>query len=230
MEIQKTVLASILSIITLFISAKLMGHRQISQLDVFDYISGITIGSIAAELATNLEEPYKPLIAMIIYILFSVGINFATNKFPKMRKYFNGTPSIILDDGKFNRENMIKAKLDLGEFLMMCRQDGYFDISQIQTAVYEYNGKLTILPTSSCRPLIPSDIGVSPAKESYIKEIIMDGRVLTSSLERIGRDKNWLNSQLKAQGYSSASEVFLGLIDDNYNLSLYKSKIKNHKA
>lgn len=225
MELTKTALTATLSVTVLFISAKLMGHRQISQLDVFDYISGITIGSIAAELATNLEDPQKPLIAMVVYLIFTISINLAISKFPALRKYFNGTPTIILNKGKIYRENMKKAKLDLSEFLLMCRQEGFFDISHIQTAVFEYNGRLTIMPTAEKRPTTPSDVGICPPEEAYLTEVVMDGRIIKNNLKRIGRNESWLNSQLKLQGYTNVSEVLLGLVDNNYNLSLYRMDV-----
>lgn len=220
MELLKTAIASVISIIVLFISAKLMGHRQISQLDSFDYISGITIGSIGAELATNIEEPLKPLIAMLIYLIFTVAINVLTNKSSALRDFFNGAPTIIMDNGKIYKENMKKEKLDISEFLMMCRQAGYFDISQIQTAVFEDNGRLTILPTSENRPITPSDIGLFPPQDLIFIEIIMDGRIQSENLRRIGKNEEWLNNQLKAQGFKSTSEVFLGIYGSN-KLSLY---------
>ena len=139
MEVLKVVLTSLLSAAALFIIAKIMGHKQMSQLDFFDYITGITIGSIAAELATELEEPLKPLIAMIVYGIIAVSLSVLTRKLPKTRKFINGTPTIIMNNGKLYRKNMKKAKLDLSEFMVLCRQEGYFDLSEIQTAIFEYN-------------------------------------------------------------------------------------------
>ena len=92
MDILNVILTALLSVVTLFIIAKLMGHKQVAQLDFFDYISGITIGSVAAELATELEKPWKPLIALIVYGCVSVLLNLLTHKFPKTRKFVNGTP------------------------------------------------------------------------------------------------------------------------------------------
>ena len=113
MEIIKVVLTTLLSIVSMFVIAKIMGHKQISQLDFFDYITGITMGSISAELATELEAPLRPLIAMVIYGLVAVGLSLFTNKFPRIRKFVNGTPTIIMNNGKIYRENMKKAKLGL---------------------------------------------------------------------------------------------------------------------
>ena len=224
MDIIKVILTTLLSVVTLFILAKIMGHRQVAQLDFFDYITGITIGSVAAELATELEDPWKPLIAMIIYGLAAIGLNLITNKFPKTRKYINGAPIILMNNGKLYKKNLKKVKLDLDEFLMMCRELGYFDLSNIQTAFFECNGKLTVLPTSTNRPVNPSDLNLNPEPDSINIEVIMDGHVIDKNLKRLGLDSKWLDSQLKAQGYHNTKEIFLGVCDKNNQLSLFSGE------
>ena len=221
MEVIKVVLTSLLSVIALFIIAKVMGHKQMAQLDFFDYITGITIGSIAAELATELETPWKPLVAMIIYGITALILTVLAHKFPKTRKYVNGTPTIIMNDGKLYRKNMKKAKLELSEFMVLCRQEGYFNINDIQTAIFEYNGRITILPKSEKKPLTPEDMNITPEAASICTEVIMDGRVLHENLKRLGLDLIWLDKQLKTQKYGSAKEIYLGICDKNNNLSLF---------
>ena len=225
MEILQVVLASLFSAVALFIITKIMGHKQVSQLDLFDYVTGITIGSIAAEIATTLEKHWwKAIWAMIIYGIISITLSIVTMKFPKIRKYTNGTPTIIMNNGKLYRKNMKKAKLELSEFLLMCRQDGYFNLNDIQTAVFENNGKLSILPTSSKRPLNPEDMNLAPQPEYFSTEVIMDGRILDENLKRMGLDTIWLKRQLSEQGYDNAKEVFLGVCDNNNVLTLYKAQ------
>lgn len=221
MEIIKVLLTSLLSVGALFAVAKIMGHKQMSQLDFFDYISGITIGSIAAELATELEEPLKPLIAIAVYGAAAVLLSRITSLFPKSRKYINGTPTILMNNGKLYRENLKKAKLDLSEFMVMCRQQGYFNLSDIQAAVFEFNGKLSILPVSKKRPANPEDLNLSPAPEYIQTEVIMDGRILDENLKRMGLDDKWLQKQLNAQGYKKAEEVFLALCDENNQVTVF---------
>ena len=221
MEIIKVLLTSLLSVGALFAVAKIMGHKQMSQLDFFDYISGITIGSIAAELATELEEPLKPLIAIAVYGAAAILLSRIATLFPKARKYINGTPTILMNNGKLYRENLKKAKLDLSEFMVMCRQQGYFNLSDIQTAVFEFNGKLSILPVSKKRPANPEDLNLSPAPEFIHTEVIMDGRILDENLKRMGLDDKWLLKQLNAQGYKKAEEVFLALCDENNQLTVF---------
>lgn len=210
------------SFAALFIIAKFIGRKQVSQLDFFDYITGITIGSIAAEMATELEEPWKPLIAMIIYGSVTLLLSSVTIKFPRVRKFLNGTPTILMDHGKLYRENLKKSKLDLSEFMVLCRQQGYFDLTDIQTAVFEYNGKLTILPVSSQRPATPNDLNLAPEQELLFTELIMDGRVLDENLSRMGLNRVWLEKQLKASGVQSADEVFLAVCDKNLKFVLFK--------
>lgn len=215
MNFLRLCLTAVLSFVTLFLTAKYMGHKQISQLDFFDYIAGITIGSIAAEMATELEEPWKPFVAMIIYGGATLLLSIISIKFPRTRKYLNGTPTILMDNGKLYRENLKKAKLDLSEFMVMCRQQGYFDLTNIQTAIFEYNGKLTILPQSAQRPLTPNDMNLAPAQDMIFTEIIMDGRILDDNLKRMGLNTKWPENQLKQNHICSADDIFLALCDKN---------------
>ena len=178
METAKIVLASLLSYAALFLSAKLIGRKQVSQLDFLDYITGITIGSIGAELATDLENMWKPLVAIAVYALITWLLSLMNLRFSQMRKYSNGTPTIVMDNGKLYRGNMKKAKLELSEFMVMCRQQGYFDLAAIQTAVFEYNGKLSILPVSGRRPVTPEDMNLATEQENIFTEVIMDGHIL----------------------------------------------------
>ena len=211
MEIISVILTAILSVVSIFIITKIMGHKQVAQLDFFDYISGITIGSIAAELATELEEWHKPLIALIIYGLASILLNVLARKFPQTRKYINGTPTILMDGNKIYRKNLKKAKLDLSEFMLLCREQGYFDLNDIQTAIFEHNGKLSILPKAANRPITPSDLKIT-TKANYIGiELIMDGRIMGENLSRMGHDINWLNLQLQSQGYKNPKEILLAI-------------------
>lgn len=212
----------------LFLVAKFIGHKQIAQLDFFDYITGITIGSIAAEMATELEKPWKPLVAMVIYGGITLLLSVISNKFPRTRKYLNGTPTILMDHGKLYYENLKKARLDLSEFMVMCRQQGYFDLTNIQTAIFEYNGKLTILPVSSQRPATPNDMNLVPEQELLFTELIMDGRILDDNLKRMGLDLSWLNKQLKQRHIYSPQDVLLAVCDRNLKFVLYeKSSINN---
>ena len=147
MNIIKIISLSLGSLVILFLLTKLMGNREISQLTMFDYIVGITIGSIAAEMSTSLENNFiEPVVAMLIYGIVSFSISFFTCKSLNMRRFFTGKAKILLDNGKLYRKNFKSAKLDINEFLMECRINGYFNLSDIQTAILEPNGRISFLP------------------------------------------------------------------------------------
>ena len=225
MDIIKVILTSLLSVAALFIITKIMGHKQVAQLDFFDYVSGITIGSIGAELATEWEAPYRPLIALVIYGLASLLLSLLAHKLPRTRKYINGTPTILMDKGKLYRENLKQAKIDLSEFMLMCREQGYFDLDEIQTAIFEHNGKLSVLPRSEKRPIVPEDMSIAVKKASIGIELIMDGRILGENLERLGRNKVWLDKQLKSRGFTSERDIFLGIYHkEEDKLTLYPNQ------
>ena len=219
------ILTALLSVIALFVVTKIMGHKQVAQLDFFDYVSGITIGSIGAELATELEEPYKPLVALCVWGTVALLLNLLTSKIPAARKYINGAPTILMSDGKLYRENLKRAKLDLSEFMLLCREAGYFDLDEIQVAVFEHNGQLTVLPKSESRPLTPEDVGI-PTKAAHIgTELIMDGRIMGENLTRLGHDAAWLKNRLRAEGVYDTKEIFLAIYrEEEDRLTLYPNE------
>ncbi|ADL52210.1 DUF421 domain-containing protein [Clostridium cellulovorans] len=228
MELLRVVLTSIGSVVALFILTKIIGNRQMSQVSMFDYINGITIGSIAAEMATSLSDDYiRPLIAMIVYAIVSVAFSILTSKSIKFRRILTGETLILFDQGKLFEANFKKAKLDLSEFLTQCRNSGFFNLSNIETAVLESNGKISFLPVSLQRPATPSDLNLKVQQEKLVVNIIIDGKVLKDNLKFTGKDEKWLGKQLKNQGISDVSQVFLATCDDKKDLSVYVKIKKN---
>ena len=222
MDVLKIFFLSLGSLVVLFILTKLIGNREMSQLSIFDYIISITIGSIAAEMSTSLENNFmEPLVAMIVYAGATIIISFITSHSLKLRELLTGKSLILFDNGKLYRENFKKAKLDLNEFLMQCRTNGYFSLSDLQTAVLEANGKISFLPNSLKRPATPEDLNLNP-KQDYLKtNLILDGVVLENNLKFTGHDKEWLQKQIKKQGIYDFKQIFLATYDSNNDLSIY---------
>lgn len=215
-------LTSIGSIIVLFILTKLMGFKQVSQLSTFDYITGITIGSIAAEMATSLEDDFmEPLIAMVIYGVAAYLISRFCMKWITFRRKVSGNCVLLYDNGKIYEKNFEKAKMDIDEFLMLCRNSGYFDISNLQSIVLESNGKLSFLPKSDQRPTIPQDFNLIPPQDKIVATIIEDGNILYDNLKNSGQNTDWLMKELKKQHIDKAEDVFLATCDDNNTLNVY---------
>ncbi|MGM9682409.1 MAG: DUF421 domain-containing protein [Eubacteriales bacterium] len=221
----KVLLTTLLSFVALLIITKLIGYRQMSQMSMFDYINGITIGSIAAELATSLESDWLlPLEAMLLYGLFVVGISLLTSHSLFLRKHITGKPLTMYRHGRLFYDSFKKSKVDVNEFLMQCRNKGYFDLSQVDTVILEPNGRLSIMPKAAERPLTPTDmkIAVSP---SYIPvEVIIDGNIMYGNLAAVGRSTEWLLSELKCGGAESPEQVFLAMYTPDGKLNIYKKE------
>ncbi|MDP4120217.1 MAG: DUF421 domain-containing protein [Bacillota bacterium] len=214
---------SIGSLIVLLLLSKLMGNKQMSELSLFDYIIGITIGSIAAEMATCLESNFlQPLLAMVIYGVAAACISILCNKSIKTRRFFDGRSIILMDKGKLYEKNFKTAKLDLNEFLSQCRVCGYFNIADIQTAVFEANGKLSILPKSAKRPVTTGDMNMTLQDENPFASIIIDGKILERNLRNSGKDMAWVDHQLELQNAKTVEDVFYAACDGADQMIIFK--------
>jgi len=220
-QIGMTVLTTLLSIVVLFLLEKAMGNKQVSQMTMFDYAIGITIGSVAAELATELEEPVKPLTALIVYGAAAVAISLLTSKSLKARDIITGKPLVLLEDGVIDRKNLEKAKLDLNEFLTYCRIGGWFDLNQLQSAVLEHNGAVSFLPKEKDRPATPADLDLSPEQAQVQVPFVMDGKLLPDNIRQAGKEESWVHRALLRQGYQNEGEVLLALWGGGEQLTLF---------
>ena len=221
LQIGLTILTSLLSIVVLFLLAKLMGSKQVSQMTMFDYVVGITIGSIAAELATELEEPLRPLTALIVYGVTAFVISILTNKFLKVRSIVTGKPLVLLENGVIYRENLKKARLDLNEFLTYCRIGGWFDLNQLQSAVLEHNGVVSFLPKEAGRPATPADLNLNPKQSQVQMPFVMDGRLLEENIRQAGKEDAWVRRTLLQQGYRDEEDVLLAVWDGGEKLTVF---------
>ena len=226
-EILYIIALSLGSVIALFILTKLMGYRQMSQMSMFDYINGITIGSIAAEMATSLEENYvQPLTAMIVYALAAILLSWLSSRSIKARRVIEGKPLVLLNNGELYWENLKKAKIDVNEFLVHCRVNGYFDVSKLETAVLEGDGKISFLPMAAERPVTPSDLNLSAQQDYMVANVILDGKIMEENLRHTGNDEKWLKNQIKGQGAENVEDVLLATCDTSNQVTVF---LKTHR-
>lgn len=193
---------------------------QISQLSIFDYVNGITIGSIAAEMATELENPLRPLLAMGGYGALVALTSFATTHSARWRRWLTGRTLVLLENGTLYRENLKKAKLDVNEFLTQCRDGGFFDLNDIQLALLETTGRISFLPKSERKPASPQELGLSVPAAQMPVNVIVDGESLPGNLEALGFSEDWLDGQL-ADRNLTVGQVFLAVCDLSGALTLF---------
>lgn len=146
-DIFKVVIRCIAAMTTLFFMTKLLGKKQVSELSLFDYVVGISIGNFASEMAINLEaEFFNSMLAIIVFGILAYFISILTIKSLKLRKFFVGTPTVLMENSKLIYKNMKKSMIDVNDLLSQAREMGYFDLSEIEFAILEANGKISFLP------------------------------------------------------------------------------------
>lgn len=216
-------LSSIGSVVVLFLLTKMIGNKEMSQLSMFDYVNSITIGSIAAEMATSLEGDFlKPLLAMAVYGIAALLISVFSIKSIKFRRLVGGKALILFENDKLYMQNLKRARIDVNEFLTQCRINGFFDISDIRLALWESNGKLSILPKAAARPLTPQDEQLQVAEDAAGICVILDGAVMERNLRHTGNDRVWLDNQLRKNGVGNIHDVFLATLGKNNTLNVYR--------
>lgn len=225
-ELGNVTLRAVSSLVTLFLVTKMLGKKQVSQLSLFDYVIGISIGNFAAEMTINLESnEINGILAVIIFGFFAYLVSYLTMKSMSMRRFFMGTPTVIIQNGKILEKNLKKVKFDINDMLEEIRSNGYFDLSQVEYALMEANGKLSILPKAEYRPLTPKDMKIKVQSEGLCANIIIDSKIMYKNLEIMDKDEKWLRKQLKVLGYDDFDKILLATLDDNEKLIVYEKNL-----
>jgi len=223
MQFIKIILTTLGSIAAMFVSAKIIGNKQMSELSLFDYINGITIGSIAAEMATSLDgDFYFPLISIAVYTLVMWMISYISQKNVTWRRLLSGKSILLMENGKIYQKNFSTAKIDITEFLTQCRINGYFNLNDIDTAILEENGKISFLPKSSARSLTPRDMNIAVTQDKILRAVILDGHIMKENLKKTGNNKQWLQNELRKQKIGNIKDVYLAECDESNILTVHK--------
>ena len=222
-------LTSALSLFVLFLLSKLVGARSLANMSMFDYINSIAIGSIAAQLSIAQEkEIWHNLIAMVVYGVMTYGCALLSEKFKICRGLLVGHPIVLVENGKFYFKNFTRAHIEMEEFQAIVRQQGYFDIGKIDTAILETTGQISIIPTATEKPVVAQDINIQPKQDMIMANIMLDGDVCEDNLKRMGKDKTWLQKEIKRHKITEQSDIFLATLDRDDNVAFY-TKVKPPK-
>ena len=209
------------SILVLFLLSKLIGNKQMANLNLFDYINGITIGSIAAEMATNgFDRFLECLFALVIYAGAVILLSYLSQKSVVLRRLFTGRTVVLYDKGKIFKKNFLTAKIDMNEFLSMLRNKGYFCLDDIETVYLEENGQISVLSKMSKSPVTASDLKIHVDRARPEIVVISDGKIFEKNLKCTGNNLQWLKTRLKQQG-KQQNEVFLAVCRNKNELKIY---------
>lgn len=218
-ELWIVIYRSFLSLATLFLVTKMLGKKQVSQLSLFDYVIGISIGNFAAEMTINLEsQTVNGILAVFIFGIVAYIVSILTMKSIFLRRFFMSTPTILIEKGQILKEGLKKVKFDINDLLQECRINGYFDVSDIEYAIMEANGTISILPKENKRLVNLEDLNINNNQTGLCANVIIDGKLMEENLKNISKDRTWLESELKTGDFSN---ILLATVDNNFKIKVY---------
>ena len=221
---------TILVLIILFFITKMMGKKQISELNFFDYVVGITIGSIAADISLDIEKDMiAGIAALFIYGFISYIISFVSIKSILARRFFIGVPTVLVEKGKIIESGLKKSKIDVNDLLMEARENGYFNLDEIDYALMEVNGNISFLPKEKEKPVTKKDMKIKCSNEGLTVNAIIDSKYMVNNMKAINKDKEWLDHELKVNGYDNYDNILLAMINNNYKVTIYEKNVKPDK-
>ena len=213
-------LRTLCSVVVLFLLTKLLGKRQVSQLSFFEYITGITIGSLAAYISLDLDANwYLGLIALSVWVAVSLLIEFLQLKSKRIRDFIDFKATVMIKEGKILEGNLKKERLTSDELMEQLRKKSVFDVADVEFAILESSGEVNVMLVSEKQPLTPKHLGLQPGSQKEPHVVIMDGNVMEGPLALSGKSREWLKRELN-KNKAKPEEVYLGQVDSSGQLVL----------
>lgn len=220
------ILRASFSFFAILILARIIGKKQVSQLTFFHYVTGITFGSIAAEVSTQVETPFLDgMVSLIVWAALTIIVSYISFRSSKARILFDDKPSIVINNGVILNNELRKARLHPDELAMLLREQSIFSFDEVLYAVFETNGELSVLKKPFARTATKEDVSVSaPAPQYFPLELISDGKIIQKNLTDLQLTEDWLRKKLAKKNIHEIDKVYYAQILENG--SLYIS-IKN---
>ncbi|MED3662117.1 DUF421 domain-containing protein [Ureibacillus terrenus] len=222
------VIRSVITFMVILVLARIIGKKQLSQLTFFHYITGITIGSIAGEMTTQLKTPFfDGIVALLCWTVLTLLMSFISIKSTKIRVIVDDRPTILIQDGVINQHGLKKARLHVDELAMLLREQGVFSFEEVQYAVFETNGELSIMKKSQYSPATKKDVSANVSQPTYFPtEVISDGKIVKKNLDELNLTEEWLLNKLKKKKIKKVEDVFFAQVleDGSLYVSLFNNK------
>ncbi|RDV84733.1 YetF domain-containing protein [Ammonifex thiophilus] len=210
----------------LFIT-RLVGKSQVGQLTISDYVNGIVIGSIAACLATDIKEnPWYYVFGLAVFASLTILVQYVSLIYRPARKFLLDEPTVVVHNGCILERNMARMRYNVDDLMSQLREKGYFNLADVEFAIVEPNGALSVLPKSQKRPVTPEDLGIPTKYEGVPSELIVDGQIIYQNLVQNNLTEEWLLKELEKQGVKSLKEVLYASLDSEGRLYLDKRQDK----
>lgn len=222
--ILRTILLSVFAYFLALLLVRIMGRKAISQMTSFDFIIAVTIGSITANLILDPNGPSAGITLLITFAALTVIMGVSYIKSIKMSKLINSEPVVIIDRGQIVNKNMEKVRLSLSDLMMMLRQKNFFNISDVEYAVMETNGQLSVLAKAEKQPATVADLNLYAAYQGLTRDLVMDGNILEENLKSAKLKEDDFLYQLKIYGANNVKDVFYAGLDSTGNLYISKKQ------
>ncbi|MFT9370995.1 DUF421 domain-containing protein [Paenibacillus polymyxa] len=225
---------TLMAVAILFLITKILGKRQVSQLSLFEYITGITIGNLAATIPMERESTwYLGLIALSVWVLTTLGIEYLQIKSKKVRDITDGRTTILIKDGKILEDNLRKERLTLDELMEQLRSKNVFKVADVEFALMETSGEVNVLLTKDKQPVTLKDLNMLQLPEKEPTAVIMDGQLMEQQMAYMGITQQWLDAKLKEKSLT-VKDVFFAQVDtqgelyiDQYSDNVQQSKVQD---
>jgi len=212
-------LRAIFAYFTLLILCKAMGKRQISQMNFFDYIVGITIGSLTANAILKTEVNILTLFAgLLVFVILQIIFSFLSLKSKKFRSFVEGKKTVLIEKGTLNESNMVKSRMNIDRIEALLRDKNVFKLSDVEYAIFETNGKISVMKKSNKQPVTPKDINLPVTDSGLGYLVIREGIVEDKILRKLGLTNAWLKQKLESQGIKDYKDVLFAQVDGSLNL------------
>lgn len=213
------IIRSIISFFALLILVRLIGKQQVAQLTFFDYVVGITIGSIAGTLSVQVNEnTFSTLTGMMTWTVLAILVATLGIKNVWIRKVIDGEATVVIENGKILEENLKRIRIPTDELISELRTQGVFNMTDVEFALFEPGGKLSVQKKSQKQPLTPSDLSLATRYDGLPTTLIMDGTILKDALQSLNLSKAWLYHQLCKENIHNEAEISLAQLDTKGNL------------
>ncbi|MTI71194.1 MAG: DUF421 domain-containing protein [Firmicutes bacterium] len=219
---------TILALVILFASTKILTKRSLSKLTYFDYLAVATLGTLAGNLAFNIKIKVEVFLISIFVVTVIVYIaSYISLKSQFFRKFFAGEKTVLIQDGKILEKNMKNIKYTYEYLNQQLRQQKVFDINKVEHAIIEPNGELSVKLKAKNEPVTPKDLNIQTNCESLAIELILDGKIIDKNLKEKNLSKVWIKNELKNRGILNIKEVSYGVLSSKGKLfiDLYKDQM-----
>jgi len=204
----------VITFVVLLVLTRVAGKKQLGQVSFFDFITAIAVGDIAAEKLSDPQHPLLPWLAgTILWFAMTLGLDVLALSNRRIGAWLEGEPSILIQNGRIMKEQLRRNFLRVDDLMAYLRSKGYFNPADVEYAIYETDGTVSVLPRSQARPVTPKDLGLSTAYEGLPRELIFEGKVNYSTLQQCNLDEKWLLDELRKQGIQHPSQVFFACLD-----------------